>query len=54
MGKCEGKVVLITGAAGGISFQTAGQFAKEGAKVVSADLDQELLDKNTQTLLVQE
>lgn len=51
MGKCEGKVVLITGAAGGISFQTARQFAKEGAKVVSADLNQELLDKNTQTLV---
>lgn len=51
MGKCEGKVVLITGAAGGISFQTERQFAKEGAKVVLADLNQELLDKSTQTLV---
>jgi NAD(P)-dependent dehydrogenase (short-subunit alcohol dehydrogenase family) len=35
----EGKAVLITGAASGIGRATARQFAKEGARVVVADLD---------------
>lgn len=51
MGKCEGKVVVVTGAAGGISFQTAKKFAEEGAKVVLADLNEELLASAAQTLL---
>lgn len=41
----SGKVIIITGAAGGIGSQTAKQFAKEGAKVVLVDLHQDKLDE---------
>ncbi len=39
-GRLEGKVCVITGAAGGIGAATAELFAAEGAIVVGADLDE--------------
>lgn len=38
MTRFEGKVVVITGAAGGIGMAAAERFASEGAKVVAVDL----------------
>ena len=35
----DGKVVVVTGAAGGIGFALAERFAAEGAQVVLSDLD---------------
>lgn len=40
----EGKVVLLTGAAGGIGRETALAFAEAGSKVAAVDLDQSKLD----------
>lgn len=37
----EGKAVIVTGAGSGIGRQTAIQFAREGARVVAADIDAE-------------
>jgi NAD(P)-dependent dehydrogenase (short-subunit alcohol dehydrogenase family) len=37
-GRLEGKVAVITGAAGGIGRASARRFAEEGARVVAADL----------------
>jgi NAD(P)-dependent dehydrogenase (short-subunit alcohol dehydrogenase family) len=39
MGDFDGKVALVTGAAGGIGRAAAIGFAREGAKVVAADID---------------
>lgn len=39
--RLEGKVALITGAGGGIGATTARTFAKEGARVVVADVNEE-------------
>ena len=42
MGRIEGKVALVTGAASGIGEATAELFAREGARVVVADLQDDL------------
>ena len=39
MGSFDGKVVIVTGAAWGIGRDTALEFAREGARVVIADVD---------------
>jgi len=44
MGRLEGKVAIVTGAASGIGEATALRFAEEGALTVLADLNEELGD----------
>jgi NAD(P)-dependent dehydrogenase (short-subunit alcohol dehydrogenase family) len=39
-GRLEGEVAIITGAASGIGRAAARRFAREGARVVIADLDE--------------
>jgi NAD(P)-dependent dehydrogenase (short-subunit alcohol dehydrogenase family) len=41
-GRLHGKVAMITGAGAGIGRVAAGLFAREGARVVVAELDEEL------------
>lgn len=46
----KGRVAVITGAARGIGFAVAERFAREGAKLVLADVDEALLTKATAQL----
>ncbi|MCZ8130284.1 MAG: SDR family NAD(P)-dependent oxidoreductase [Steroidobacteraceae bacterium] len=39
--KLEGKVAIVTGAASGLGLATARRFAREGARVVCADVDEQ-------------
>lgn len=43
MGRLSGKVAIITGAASGMGAAEARLFAKEGAKVIATDMQEELL-----------
>ncbi|MFM8410919.1 MAG: SDR family NAD(P)-dependent oxidoreductase, partial [Alphaproteobacteria bacterium] len=44
-GRFDGKVAVITGAAGGIGRATVARFASEGARIVVIDLDPAALDE---------
>ena len=46
----EGKVALVTGAAGGIGLATAKAFALAGASVVVADHNEKLLNESAEKL----
>lgn len=50
MGRLSGKVAIITGAAGGQGAAEAKLFAKEGAKVVATDMNEELLQKTVREI----
>lgn len=51
--KFEGKIALITGAAGGIGVVLAELLANSGASVVLADLDQDAIDESAKRLRAQ-
>ncbi len=48
--RLEGKVALVTGAAGGIGLATAERFAREGASVVMTDAQSDLLDREARRM----
>ena len=45
MGICDGRVVIITGAGGGLGAAHAREFAKEGASVVVNDINRDAAQK---------
>jgi NAD(P)-dependent dehydrogenase (short-subunit alcohol dehydrogenase family) len=49
-GRLEGKVIIITGAASGMGRAASILFAKEGAKVVAADIDEVQGKKTVETV----
>lgn len=49
-GLCDGKVVLVTGAASGIGLAAASAFAREGARVVLSDRHGEAAEQAAATL----
>ena len=53
MSRFEGQVVIVTGGALGIGGATARKFAKEGAKVLIADFNEEAATKNIELILGQ-
>lgn len=50
MGKLDGKVAIVTGAAGGIGLATAKLFASEGASVTVVDRDEEGLTQAAEAI----
>ena len=53
MSRFEGQVVIVTGGALGIGGATARKFAKEGAKVLIADFNEEASTNNVELILSQ-
>ena len=53
MSRFEGQVVIVTGGALGIGGATARKFAKEGAKVLIADFNEQAATKNVELILSQ-
>lgn len=49
-GKLEGKVAFITGGASGIGYAIANRYVNEGARVILADLNSELLQEAKENL----
>lgn len=43
--KMEGRVAIITGGCGGVGIETAKLFSKEGAKILIADMNDEVGEK---------
>ena len=50
MGQLTGKVAIVTGAGSGMGRSMAELFAKEGAKVVAADVNQDGLDETVKAI----
>lgn len=51
MGRLDGKVAIITGAASGMGLAATQLFTKEGAKVVATDVVVEKLEKAVNTIV---
>lgn len=50
MGQVDGKVCIVTGAAGSIGFAASQLLLREGAKVMLVDLNEERLKQLAETL----